>query len=93
MEISVENALSIIQNELETFIYNRMEEGKISAGLMEKIIESILCEIRKLKNQDLEKLILKLNSMIPKVTDEKIQEHRISIENLEEQNGSLQGNS
>lgn len=79
MNISAEHALNIVQNEIESFVYSRMSDSKISAGFMEKILESILCEIRKLKNQDLEKLIVELNSQIPKVLDEKIEKHTTSV--------------
>lgn len=94
MEMSAEYALNIIQNEVELFIYSRMNDGKISAGFMEKILESILCEIRKIKNQDLEKLIVKLNSQIPEVLEEKIEKHTTSIKESgeEKQHGNLQSN-
>lgn len=91
MNISVEYALNIVQSEIENFIYRKMQESKVSAGLMEKILEGILCQIRKLKNQDLENLILELNRNLPEVCEEKIEKHTASIENLEvKKDGSLQ---
>lgn len=83
MNISIEHALNIIQNEVEDFIYKKMQESKISAGLMEKILEGILCQIRKLKNQDLENLILELNKNLPEVCEEKTEKHTASIKKLE----------
>ena len=49
-----------MQTEIEEFIYQKMQESQVSAGLIEKILEGVLCQIRKLKNQDLEKLIFEL---------------------------------
>lgn len=92
MNISVEYALNIIQNEIEDFVYRKMQESKVSAGFMEKILEGILCQIRKLKNQDLEKFVLEVNKNFPEIQDDKIEKHTASLENLEgEKDGSLQG--
>lgn len=90
MKISTEQAMSIIQNRIEEFIFKEMRESQISAGFMEKILESILCEMRKLKCQDLERLIIKLNEEIPEICDEKIEKHETKGEN---EDGSLQGST
>ena len=90
MKISTELAMGIIQNKIEEFIFKEMRESHISAGFMEKILESILCGIRKLKCQDVEKLIIKLNEEIPEICDEKIEKHVIKGE---DEDGSLQGSS
>ena len=90
MKISTELAMGIIQNRIEEFIFKEMRESHISAGFMEKILESILCEMRKLKCQDVEKLIIKLNEEIPEICDEKIEKHVIKGE---DEDGSLQGSS
>ena len=90
MKISTELAMSIIQNRIEEFIFKEMRESHISAGFMEKILESILCEMRKLKCQDVEKLIIKLNEEIPEICDEKIEKHVIKGE---DEDGILQGSS
>ena len=90
MKISTELAMSIIQNKIEEFIFKEMRESQISAGFMEKILESILCEIRKLKCQDLEKLIIELNEEIPEICDEKIEKH---VMKGEAEDGSLQSSS
>ncbi len=82
MKISIDHALNIVQNEVEDFIFARMEEGKISAGLMEKVLEGVLSQIRKLKNKDLEQLIIEINSQIPVVCDEKVEEHTATIEEV-----------
>lgn len=76
--------MSFIQTEIEEFIYQKMQESQVSAGLIEKILESVLCQIRKLKNQDLEKLILELNKEIPTVSEEKVEKHTTSIDNFKE---------
>lgn len=90
MKISIEQAMSILQNKVEEFIFKEMRESQISAGVMKKILESILCEIRKLKCQDLEKLIIKLNEEIPEICDETIEKHETKGEN---EDGSLQSSS
>jgi len=90
MKISTELAMGIIQNRIEEFIFKEMKESSISAGFMEKILESILCEMRKLKSQDLEKLIIKLNEEIPEICDEKIEKH---VMKGEDEDGSLQSSS
>lgn len=87
MNIPVEYALNIIQSEIEDFIYKRMQESKVSAGLMEKILEGILCQIRKLKNQDLERLIIEMNKNLPEICEEKVEEQTVSIKGLEEVKG------
>ena len=73
-----------MQIEIEEFIYQKMQESQVSAGLIEKILEGILCQIRKLKNQDLEKLILELNKEIPTVSEEKVEKYTTSIDNFKE---------
>lgn len=77
MEIPIYQALNIIQSEIEELIYKKMEESQLSAGLMEKILESTLCQIRKLKCQDLEKFIIEINREIPEICDEKVEAHTI----------------
>ncbi len=79
MNIPIEHAMSLMQTEIEEFIYQKMQEGQLSAGLMEKILEGVLCQVRKLKSQDLEKFILKLNEEIPTVSEEKVEKHTASI--------------
>ena len=90
MKIPIEQAMNIIQSKIEEFIYKEMQESRLSAGLMEKILESILCEIRKLKAQDLEKFIVKMNEEIPELYDEKIETH---TDGGADENGGLQSSS
>ncbi len=61
MNIPIEHALSIIQGDVEDFIFGKMHEHNVSAGLMEKILESVLCQIRKMNSRDLEKLVMEMN--------------------------------
>ena len=82
MNIPIEHAMSFMQTEIEEFIYKKMQESQVSAGLIEKILEGVLCQVRKLKNQDLEKLILELNKEIPTVSEEKVEKHTTSIDNF-----------
>lgn len=90
MNIPIEHAMSFMQTEIEEFIYQKMQESQVPAGLIEKILEGILCQIRKLKNQDLEKLILELNKEIPIVSEEKVEKHTTSINDFKEAaDGSL----
>ena len=90
MNIPIEHAMSFIQAEIEEFIYQKMQESQLSAGLMEKILESVLCQIRKLKSQDLEKFILEMNKKMPEVYEEKIEKQTAKIDNLGvKKNGSL----
>lgn len=79
MKIPIEHALNIIQTEIEEIIYQKMQESRISAGLIEKILEGILCQIRKLKNQDLEKIILEMNKKMPEILEEKIEKKTAKI--------------
>lgn len=90
MKISTELAMNIIQNKIEEFIFKEMKESQISAGFIEKILESILCEIRKLKCQDLEKFIIKLKEEIPEICEEKEEKHVIEGDL---QNGNLQSST
>lgn len=55
MEIPIEHAMGFLQTEIEEFIFQKMQESRVPARLIEKILEGVLCQIRKLKNQDLEK--------------------------------------
>lgn len=73
MEIPIEHAMSFLQTEIEEFIFQKMQESRVPAGLIEKILEGVLCQIRKLKNQDLEKIILKMNKEIPGIYEEKVE--------------------
>ena len=82
MNIPIEHAMSFIQTEIEEFIYQKMQESQISSGLMEKILESVLCQIRKLKSQDLEKFILEMNKKMPEVYEEKIEKQTAKIDDL-----------
>lgn len=82
MNIPVEHAMGFIQTEIEEFIYQKMQESRLPAGLMEKILEGTLCQIRKLKSQDLEKLILELNKEIPTISEEKVEKHTTSIDDF-----------
>ena len=91
MNISIEHGLNIIQIEVEDFVYKKMQDSQVSAGLMEKILEGILCQIRKLKNQDLERLIIEMNKNLPEIYEEKVEEQTASIKGLEEvKGGNLQ---
>lgn len=74
--------MGFIQTEIEEFIYQKMQESRLPAGLMEKILEGTLCQIRKLKSQDLEKLILELNKEIPTISEEKVEKHTTSIDDF-----------
>ena len=49
---------------------------------MEKVLESVLCQIRKLKSQDLEKFILEMNKKMPEVYEEKIEKQTAKIDDL-----------
>ncbi|MFR1178849.1 MAG: hypothetical protein ACLSDH_02135 [Bacilli bacterium] len=89
MNIPIEHAMSFMQTEIEEFIYQKMQESQVSAGLIEKILESVLCQVRKLKSQDLEKLILELNKEIPTVSEEKVEKHTASIDDFK---GAADGN-
>ena len=90
MNIPIEHAMSFIQTEIEEFIYQKMQESRLSAGLMEKILEGTLCQIRKLKSQDLEKFILEMNKKMPEVFEEKIEKQTAKIDDLGvKQDGSL----
>lgn len=92
MKIPIEHALNIIQTEIEEFIYQKMQDSGLSAGLIEKILEGILCQIRKLKNQDLEKIILEMNKKMPEILDEKVEKKTAKINNLVvKKDGSVQG--
>lgn len=82
MNIPIEHAMSFMQTEIEEFIYQKMQESRLPAGLMEKILEGTLCQIRKLKSQDLEKLILELNKEIPTISEEKVEKHTTSIDDF-----------
>ena len=82
MNIPIENALNIIQTEIEEFIYQKMQESRLSAGLMEKILEGVLCQIRKLKTRDLEKFILEMNKKMPEVFEEKIEKQTVKGDDL-----------
>ena len=82
MNIPIEHAISFMQTEIEEFIYQKMQESQVSAGLIEKILEGVLCQIRKLKKQDLEKLIFELNREIPTVSEEKVEKHTTSFDNF-----------
>lgn len=84
MEIPVEHAMSFLQTEIEEFIFQKMQESRVPAGLIEKILEGVLCQIRKLKNQDLEKIILKMNKEIPEIYEEKVEKQTAKIDNLKE---------
>ena len=84
MEISIEHAMSFLQTEIEEFIFQKMQESRVPAGLIEKILEGVLCQIRKLKNQDLEKIILKMNKEIPEIYEEKVEKQTAKIDNLKE---------
>ena len=84
MEISIEHAMSFLQTEIEEFIFQKMQESRVPAGLIEKILEGVLCQIRKLKNQDLEKIILKMNKEIPGIYEEKVEKQTAKIDNLKE---------
>lgn len=84
MEIPVEHAMSFLQTEIEEFIFQKMQESRVPAGLIEKILEGVLCQIRKLKNQDLEKIILKMNKEIPGIYEEKVEKQTTKIDNLKE---------
>lgn len=76
MNIPIEHALNIIQTEIEEFIYQKMQESRLSAGLMEKILEGVLCQIRKLKTRDLEKFILEMNKKCLKFLRKKLKNKR-----------------
>ena len=90
MKIPIEHALNIIQTEIEEIIYQKMQESQISAGLIEKILEGILCQIRKLKNQDLEKIILEMNKKMPEILEEKIEKKTAKInDTVAKRNGNL----
>ena len=90
MEIPIEHAMSFLQTEIEEFIFQKMQESRVPAGLIEKILEGVLCQIRKLKNQDLEKIILKMNKEIPGIYEEKVEKQTAKIDNLKEDfDGSL----
>ena len=82
MNIPIEHALNIIQTEIEEFIYQKMQESRLSAGLMEKILEGVLCQIRKLKTRDLEKFILEMNKKMPEVFEEKIEKQTVKCDDL-----------
>lgn len=82
MNIPIEHAMSFMQTEIEEFIYQKMQESQVSAGIMEKILESALCQIRKLKSQDLEKFILEMNKKMPEVYEEKIEKQTAKIDDL-----------
>ena len=82
MNIPIEHALNIIQTEIEEFIYQQMQESRLSAGLMEKILEGVLCQIRKLKTRDLEKFILEMNKKMPEVFEEKIEKQTVKSDDL-----------
>ena len=82
MNIPIENALNIIQTEIEEFIYQKMQESRLSAGLMEKILEGVLCQIRKLKTRDLEKFILEMNKKMPEDFEEKIEKQTVKSDDL-----------
>ena len=82
MNIPIENALNIIQTEIEEFIYQKMQESRLSAGRMEKILEGVLCQIRKLKTRDLEKFILEMNKKMPEVFEEKIEKQTVKSDDL-----------
>ena len=82
MNIPIEHALNIIQTEIEEFIYQKMQESRLSAGLMEKILEGTLCQIRKLKTRDLEKFILEMNKKMPEVFEEKIEKQSVKSDDL-----------
>lgn len=84
MEIPIEHAMSFLQTEIEEFIFQKMQESRVPAGLIEKILEGVLCQIRKLKNQDLEKIILKMNKEIPEIYEEKVENQTVKIDNLKE---------
>ena len=84
MEIPIEHAMSFLQTEIEEFIFQKMQESRVPAGLIEKILEGVLCQIRKLKNQDLEKIILKMNKEIPGIYEEKVEKQTAKIDNLKE---------
>ena len=84
MEIPVEHAMSFLQTEIEEFIFQKMQESRVPAGIIEKILEGVLCQIRKLKNQDLEKIILKMNKEIPGIYEEKVEKQTTKIDNLKE---------
>jgi Ni,Fe-hydrogenase III large subunit len=59
-----------------------MQESRLSAGLMEKILEGVLCQIRKLKTRDLEKFILEMNKKMPEVFEEKIEKQTVKSDDL-----------
>lgn len=82
MNIPIEHAMSFMQTEIEEFIYQKMQESQVSAGIMEKILESALCQIRKLKSQDLEKFILEMNKKMPEIYEERIEKHTTSIDDF-----------
>lgn len=84
MEIPIEHAMSFLQTEIEEFIFQKMQESRVPAGLIEKILEGVLCQIRKLKNQDLEKIILKMNKEIPGIYEEKVENQTAKIDILKE---------
>ena len=84
MEILIEHAMSFLQTEIEEFIFQKMQESRVPAGLIEKILEGVLCQIRKLKNQDLEKIILKMNKEIPGIYEEKVENQTAKIDILKE---------
>ena len=84
MEIPIEHAMSFLQTEIEEFIFQKMQESRVPAGIIEKILEGVLCQIRKLKNQDLEKIILKMNKEIPGIYEEKVEKQTTKIDNLKE---------
>ncbi len=84
MEIPIEHAMSFLQTEIEEFIFQKMQESRVPAGLIEKILEGVLCQIRKLKNQDLEKIILKMNKEMPEIYEEKVEKQTAKIDNLKE---------